>query len=38
VGNVDAISPIASETMMQNEPTSSQPHVTATGPPHWKAM
>ena len=29
---------MASETMMQKAPTRSQPQVTATGPPHWKAM
>ena len=38
VGYVEAISPIASETMMQKKPTSSQPHVIATGPPWLNAI
>jgi hypothetical protein len=29
---------MASATIVQNVPTMSQPHVIATGPPHWKAM
>jgi hypothetical protein len=38
VGIAEAISPMASATRMQNPPTSSQPHVMATGPPLLKAM
>src|SRR5215470_16735457 len=38
VGYVEAISPIASDTMMQKNPTISQPHVIATGPPWLNAI
>ena len=38
MGIDDAISAIASATMVQKPPTSSQPQVTATGPPLLNAM
>ncbi len=38
VGIDEAISPIAIATSTQNTPTSSQPQVTATGPPLLNAM
>ena len=38
VGIDEAISPMAIATSTENAPTSSHPHVTATGPPYAKAM
>ncbi len=38
VGIAEAISPMAIATSTQKTPTSSHPHVTATGPPLAKAM
>jgi hypothetical protein len=38
VGIAEATSPMARATTMQKLPTSSQPQVTATGPPLLKAM
>src|SRR5262245_57895474 len=38
VGYVEEISPIASDTMMQKDPTINHPHVIATGPPWLNAI
>ncbi len=38
VGIAEAISPIARPTKMHITPTSTQPQITATGPPLLKAM
>ena len=38
VGIAEAISPMAIATSTQKAPTSSQPHVIATGPPLLNAM